>query len=102
MPTAWEEPNLSHPHNLFLDFGTRLGAGGILILVWLLGTFWVAAFRVYRHAVDQRVKTLVVGLMGSMVAFFVHGLIDNSYFLVDLAYTFFLTVGIVEGLRNKT
>src|SRR5262245_12866588 len=25
LPEAWQEPNLNHPHNLILDFGTRLG-----------------------------------------------------------------------------
>jgi hypothetical protein len=38
--------------------------------------------------------------MGSMVVFLAHGLVDNSYFLVDLAFTFFLTVGIIQGLAD--
>jgi hypothetical protein len=44
------------------------------------------------------VQALVLGLMASMVAFLAHGLIDNSYFLVDLAFVFFLTLGIVRRL----
>lgn len=102
LPDAWQEPNLSHPHNLFLDFGTRLGVGGILLLVWLLWLFWGNAIRLYRRLDDKTIKAVVLGWMGSMVAFFLHGLIDNSYFLVDLAYTFFLALGIVEMLRNES
>ncbi|MEM7034398.1 MAG: O-antigen ligase family protein [Chloroflexota bacterium] len=100
LPSAWEEPNLSHPHNLFLDFATRMGVGGLLILIWLLFLFWVSAFRVYRQVTEPNLQVLVVGLMGSMMAFFLHGLIDNSYFLVDLAYTFFLTVGLIEMIKS--
>jgi len=36
--------------------------------------------------------------MASMVDFLAHGLIDNSYFLVDLAFVFFLTLGLMRRL----
>ena len=36
--------------------------------------------------------------MGSMVNFLAHGLVDASYFVVDLAFVFFLTLGITEWL----
>jgi O-antigen ligase len=101
LPDAWQEPNLSHPHNLILDFGTRLGVGGILIVIWLLWQFWSGAIKIYRRLTDQTLKALLLGLMGSMLAFIVHGLIDNSFFLVDLAYTFFLSLGLVELLRSE-
>jgi putative inorganic carbon (HCO3(-)) transporter len=96
LPEAWQEPNLSHPHNLILDFGTRLGVGGIVLLLWLQGIFWFNAWRLY-----QRMPvSLVLGLMGSMVVFLSHGLVDNAYFLVDLAFTFFLTLGVVQKLAE--
>jgi O-antigen ligase len=98
LPEAWQEPNLSHPHNLVLDFGTRLGLGGIALLLWLQVAFWQAAWRLYRW----RPEPLVLGLMGSMVVFLSHGLVDNSYFLVDLAFAFFLTVGLVQRLEELT
>ena len=101
LPSAWQEPNLSHPHNLFLDFGTRLGLGGILILFWLLAQFWFSAIQTYRRLPSGVTKAIILGLMGSMLTFLTHGLIDNSYFLVDLAYTFFLTIGLVEMLSAQ-
>ena len=100
LPEAWEEPNLSHPHNLFLDFGTRIGLGGILVVAWLLWQFWFGAVIAYRRLSGPNSKAILLGLMGSMVAFIIHGLIDNSYFLVDLAYTFFLSLALVELFRT--
>jgi O-antigen ligase len=97
LPEAWQEPNLSHPHNLILDFGTRLGIGGIFILLWLQLTFWRNAWRLYQRSASP----LILGLMGSMVIFLSHGLVDNSYFLVDLAFAFFLNVGIVQRLSEE-
>ncbi|MCK6625956.1 MAG: O-antigen ligase family protein [Anaerolineae bacterium] len=97
LPDAWQEPNLSHPHNLILDFGTRLGIGGIALLLWLQVAFWRSAWRLYRRSPGP----LLLGLMGSMVVFLAHGLVDNSYFLVDLAFIFFLMIGIVQRLRER-
>ncbi|HFQ93914.1 MAG TPA: hypothetical protein ENK32_07890, partial [Anaerolineae bacterium] len=31
---AWRDPNLSHPHNILLDFGTRLGLLGLAAGLW--------------------------------------------------------------------
>jgi tetrahydromethanopterin S-methyltransferase subunit E len=39
--------------------------------------------------------------MASMVATLAHGLIDNSFFLVDLAFIFFLTLGVVGSTAEE-
>ncbi len=98
LPDAWQEPNLSHPHNILLDFGTRLGVGGIAVLLWLQFAFWRAAWHVYHRQPLGEEQALILGLMGSMVATLAHGMVDNSFFLVDLAYIFFLTLGVVGRL----
>jgi hypothetical protein len=98
LPDAWQEPNLSHPHNILLDFGTRLGIGGIAVLLWLQLAFWRLAWRLYRHAPDASARVLILGLMASMIAILAHGLVDNSFFLVDLAFIFFLITGITSKL----
>ena len=43
---------------------------------------------------------LVLGLMASMVDTVAHGLLDHSYFLVDLAFVFMLALGIVRRLTT--
>jgi O-antigen ligase len=98
LPDAWQEPNLSHPHNILLDFGTRLGVGGIAVLLWLQFAFWRAAWHVYHRQPLGEERALILGLMGSMVAALAHGMVDNSFFLVDLAYIFFLTLGVIGRL----
>ena len=42
LPGAWQEPNLEHPHNVYLDHWTRLGVLGLLAGVALQVTFWRA------------------------------------------------------------
>ncbi len=101
LPTAWADPNLNHPHNLFLDYAVRLGLWGVLILLWLQWQFWSNAWRTYRRLNDPTLQAIVLGLMGSMSTFLMHGLVDNSYFLTDLAFTFFLSVGVMEIVTNE-
>jgi len=101
LPEAWEELNLSHPHNLLLDWWTRLGVLGVVALVWLEVAFFRRGLGLYRRLADPDRRALVLGLMASMVDFLAHGLIDNSYFLVDLAFVFCLTLGVIEGLSYE-
>jgi putative inorganic carbon (HCO3(-)) transporter len=98
-PAAWEEPDLSHPHNVALDYWSRLGLLGLAAGLWLQVAFWRLALPLRRlRSPDER--ALALGLMGSMVDFLAHGLVDNSYFLVDLAFVFCLTLALVVHLAN--
>jgi O-antigen ligase len=101
LPDAWQEPNLSHPHNILLDFGTRLGVGGIAVMLGLQFAFWRTAWRLYRRQSDGEARMLTLGLMASMAATLAHGIVDNSFFLVDLAFIFFLTLGVIGKLTES-
>ncbi len=78
LPAAWRDPSLNHPHNVVLDWWTRLGLPGLaLATAWLaLGvrSLWRAA----------RVDVIAVGALGAVAAALGHGLIDASYALPDL------------------
>jgi len=96
LPEAWQEPNLSHPHNIIMDYWTRLGIFGVVAILWLEVVFFKRGLHLYRHLDDRELQALTLGLMASMVDFLAHGLIDTSYFLVDLAFIFMLTMGLVS------
>lgn len=97
---AWQEPNLNHPHNLVLDFATRLGIFGLLSGGWMLGETGRGVWHNLRHTqADQYL--LAIGLAGGLLVMVVHGLVDHSFFLVDLAYAFFLILGLTHWLGEK-
>jgi O-antigen ligase len=99
LPEAWQESSLSHPHNVILDFGARLGLIGMGVFLWIQIAFWVMALRAMRHAkASLRIDhwALIIGLMASMIDFLAHGLIDASYFVVDLAFVFMLTLALIQ------
>ena len=99
-PAAWAEPNLSHPHNVILDYATRMGLLGLTAGVWLQLTFWRAALPL-RKLDDPLNRALAIGLMASMADFVAHGMVDASYFVIDLAYVFFITLAVVQALRTE-
>ncbi|HEX6512085.1 MAG TPA: O-antigen ligase family protein, partial [Chloroflexota bacterium] len=98
LPEARNEPDLSHPHNLVLDFWSRIGIFGLAALVWLEVVFFRMAARVI-HKTGGFERAAAIGLLASMVDCLVHGLVDNSYFLVDLSLLFWLTVGLLQLLE---
>lgn len=96
-PDAWPEPELSHPHNFFLDFWIRLGIGGALLSIALV----VSASRLSISAVKNTRNQpfwawVAIGLAGAFADTLAHGLLDNSIFVIDLVYIFWamLAIGI--------
>jgi O-antigen ligase len=100
LDSAWQEPNLSHPHNIILDFATRLGLLGLLAGGWLFWSFWKVA-----HGLPKTVKRewqpVAIGLLGSLAYMIAHGLVDHSFFLVDLAYAFYLLLATAVWLQKS-
>jgi O-antigen ligase len=97
LDAAWQEPNLNHPHNIILDFATRLGILGLLSGVWLIFETGRALAQSVRRS-NTLWLPVSVGLSGSLAAIVAHGLVDHSFFLVDLAFSFFLIMGIAIRL----
>jgi O-antigen ligase len=96
LPEAWREPDLSHPHQILLHFWVALGIPGLLLLLWQQAAFW----QKWRHLSQKLAKgtlawAFLIGLGASMFATFAHGMIDNSFFLVDLAFIWMMTLALI-------
>jgi putative inorganic carbon (HCO3(-)) transporter len=93
-PAAWGERFTSHPHNLFLDFWTRLGIMGFAWLVWTLGTLVAVAARGWRAKNGEGRRLLFAATIAAAAAL-VHGLVDNFYFLIDLAFLWWFLLALI-------
>ena len=92
LDAAWQEPNLNHPHNIILDFATRLGVLGLVAGAWLIGETARVLGQAIKHA-DGQWLPVAAGFGGSLAAMLAHGLVDHSLFLIDLSFVFFLMLG---------
>jgi O-antigen ligase len=100
LPAAWQEPNLSHPHDIILDFATRLGILGLLVGIGLLIGLFHTARGAYSASRQTNLFPLAVGLIGLLVDMAAHGMVDHSLFLVDLSYVFMLACGLLVMLSR--
>ncbi len=102
LPDAWQEPDLSHPHNFVLDLWVRIGVLGVLIFSWIQFAFWRLMMRAYKfyRSRDTLYFAITLGVMGSMINVLGHGLVDNSVYVQDLAYVFMLLLGLAAQLSN--
>ena len=101
LPRAWSEPNLEHPHSLYLDHWTRLGLLGLLAGSALQVAFWRAVRTTPSGGRGEGGNVLLLGLAGSMASLLAHGLVDNTLFFPDLALVFCLTLALVQRVRNS-
>jgi O-antigen ligase len=97
-PAAWVEPLLYHSHNAFLDFAVLLGVGGLVLFVGLLLGLFRNCWRLLRALPPGEDRALVAGLIADAVGSLAHGLVDNGYFLPDLACLWALFLGLVDWL----
>jgi len=82
---AVQERFLSHPHNAVLDWWTRLGLPGLLVFLALVAANVRAGLTALSRERRSARWPLVVGALGMQVYAVAHGMVDNVFFLVDLA-----------------
>jgi O-antigen ligase len=89
-----------YPHNIFLNFWTEITLFGALLFMWLIGHYYYDAL-VLLKSLDKEKRNLALGLIGSMSAIFIHGLVDVPYFKNDLAIIFWLIIAILGLMKIK-
>lgn len=99
---AWQEPNLSVPHNILLNHWVNLGIFGVLAGIAFQVVFWRGVVRLRRYVVEPVLLALVLGLAGSMADMLGHGLVDVGYFSINLAFVFFLLLALFQRARQVT
>ena len=101
-PDAIWDLDLSHPHNFILDYWTRLSLVGLALFALIQVSFWRRAQRIIASlaTLDKHVVAMSLGLIGSMAALLAHGLIDNSVFVIDLAFIFAFQLALAVRLSE--
>jgi len=93
-PAAWGERYTAHPHNLFLDFWVRLGIMGLAWIVWMFGGLAFAITRGWRATTDDARRVIIAAAV-ALTAALIHGLVDNFYFLIDLAVVWWFLLALL-------
>ncbi len=96
-PEAWSERFTSHPHDIVLDIWLRLGIMGVV-----LALAYVASFAWLTVRLVRKKRTLGLAAGGALFVGMLHGLVDNGYFLPDLALIFwFMTALMIAESQDE-
>jgi O-antigen ligase len=88
------DAGIDHVHNLYLQFGAETGFPGLILLLSCLLLLLVLGWDAVRRAKGTRWAPLATGLLGTVVALMVHGLVDS----VPLAPKVYLITWSIFGL----
>jgi O-antigen ligase len=88
---------LIYPHNLVLNFWSETGLLGLAAFVWTLVQVGRVAARGLRLAGQPWVRALTLGLIGTLVAIVLHGMVDVPYFKNDQSLAFWALIAIQLG-----
>lgn len=83
------EQYASHPHNVVIDTWLNLGPLGVLALLGML------VHLVRRSLVDSGMNGMMRAAGVMLVAAFVHGMVDQFWFVADLMYCFWLAAALI-------
>jgi O-antigen ligase len=100
-----DEPNLSHPHNIFLHVWVSMGIFGLIAFVGVLVLFWRLFARMLMHLRtlaserQEQLRWMIVGVGAAMFAALVQGMGDSAFLEQDLAFCFWMLVTALLLLR---
>lgn len=100
-PAGWPERFTAHPHNLILDLWLRLGIAGPVLGLWLVAAIWSLRRQPVHELTAMARATRIAGvaaLLGGMT----HGMVDNGFFLPDLAVLTWFCVALIEPRVDVT
>lgn len=97
-PGGWSERYTSHPHNVVLDFWLQLGLAGLVLLAVII---WLVARRA-RTICSGSPELVSAAMIAGIAGGFAHGLIDNGFFLPDLATFLWLALALVPVRSGRT
>lgn len=94
-PEHWSERYVSHPHNALLDAWLSLGILGAVLLAIAIAALMMHGLAMRRG--DARGNLWQVGAIAALAGGLAHGLVDNVYFLPDLAVLTWVLVAVAES-----
>ncbi len=88
-------------HNIFLQVAAEMGVAGLAIFIWLIFMVYKEGLSYIRFSEDS-MSNVVVGLIGGITAFLIHGLVDAASLGNHLFLIFWFFTGMVIVIKKIT
>jgi putative inorganic carbon (HCO3(-)) transporter len=90
-----------YPHDVYMTFWVELGVLGLLAFLYVFVRLGVSAWRALSLARGFE-KALLWGVVGTVVTWALHGIVDSPYWKNDMAVEFWLVVAIAVAVTRKS
>ena len=89
-----------YAHNTYLQVAAEQGFVGLMTFLLVIGVIMTHAWRLM---VEDRSddKWLRLGLIGAMAAFFIHNLVDYTWYIPGVAIAFWIIAGLAAGRASE-
>ncbi|MBI1921527.1 MAG: O-antigen ligase family protein [Geobacter sp.] len=87
-------------HNSFLDVFFELGIQGMLVFLWMIGTFFRAFWKFWRNAENRTSRYLAAGLLTMMVGYWVNNFF-GSFDGDDAKLLFMVLLGVGMAVMHR-
>lgn len=94
------EPDLVHPHNIWLELTTGWGVFALAWILVLLAT-WLTHAALYIDRLSPQQRWYAIGLSAALVAAVAHAQVDAFLSLADLAAWLFVAMGLWGSILNR-
>lgn len=102
VPSHFQAPGylVSHAHNIYLQLLAETGIFGfVAFLGYILWSIYIA-YKINKHSQFAQTRRLTLGVMASTVGLLVHGLVDATLWLPQLAVFVWILMAVVRNLGD--
>ena len=89
-----------YAHNMYVHMATEIGLLGVVSFFILIFALFKNSMAAYKKAKEEYQKVCLLGLLGAMVAFLVHGILESSLYTSQGAILFWILLGLTVSLCN--
>ncbi len=89
-----------YAHNMYVQMAAEIGLLGFFSFVVFISCIFRRLWSIYQREEEGFAKIISLGLMGSLTAYFVHGLLESSIYTSQGALLFWIIVGLATALDS--
>jgi O-antigen ligase len=91
---------LPYAHNIYFHMAAEIGLIGLAVFIWLLVTLIRGCYSAYKKTESSYLKALSLGLLGGIIAFLTHGMLESSLYMSQGGILFWFMVGLNISLQR--
>lgn len=89
-----------YAHNMYFHMAAEIGLIGLGVFIWLLVTLIRGWSSAYKKTESSYLKALSLGLLGGIIAFLTHGMLESSLYMTQGGILFWFMIGLSISLQR--